>query len=559
MDYKNASEVEMNQLVLPTHTNERQENCLSGGQLLKWMDAVACLAAEKHARASCVTASMDELYFAQQIYVGQVVNLTARVNRAFNTSMEVGVSVKVENLLSGKVQEVCNAFFTFVALDKNNQKQRLTPVVPFTAEEKLQYALANERRRLRIQYPTNLKELALKQNGETESQQWTSLPENVKSTDEKISPFKTTLESVELVLPPHANHHQTAFGGQVMAWMVAACTIAATRLCRSHPQLRAVDEVKFRGPIKVGDRVIIKTMVNNTYDVHMEVGCRVEAYSIGGEVRHVNSAFLIFVAPDKTGAPKILAPLRLDTEEAQRRAREAMARKRLRLEREQIRKSVGPVIAIPWNHNISQLLNYNNVEALVKLYELTKWEQVRSSSGVTLFKCESDSYLCVKATLCVAVPPGEVFALLRNENGRKEWDPLLIKVEVAEVVDDDDEILHMVLENNMRNATKPDDVVLLVSRRIPCDTRDHFTIAYRSVKLTTLPPFPEYNRKEHLCSGLLIKETEGEKGKSTITYINQTTRELEPYVLGDLAGVTEFYVKRFRPLEAFLLKNASST
>lgn len=103
----------MNQLVLPTHTNERQENCLSGGQLLKWMDAVACLAAEKHARASCVTASMDELYFAQQIYVGQVVNLTARVNRAFNTSMEVGVSVKVENLLSGKVQEVCNAFFHF--------------------------------------------------------------------------------------------------------------------------------------------------------------------------------------------------------------------------------------------------------------------------------------------------------------------------------------------------------------------------------------------------------------------------------------------------------------
>ena len=234
MDYKNASEVEMNQLVLPTHTNERQENCLSGGQLLKWMDAVACLAAEKHARASCVTASMDELYFAQQIYVGQVVNLTARVNRAFNTSMEVGVSVKVENLLSGKVQEVCNAFFTFVTLDKNNQKQRLPPVVPFTAGEKLQYALANERRRLRIQYPTNLKELALKQNGETESQQWTSLPENVKSTDEKISPFKTTLESVELVLPPHANHHQTAFGGQVMAWMVAACTIAATRVSTLH-------------------------------------------------------------------------------------------------------------------------------------------------------------------------------------------------------------------------------------------------------------------------------------------------------------------------------------
>lgn len=558
--YKNPTEVEMNQLVLPTHTNERQENCLSGGQLLKWMDAAACLAAEKHARTSCVTASMDELYFAQQIYVGQVVNLTAHVNRAFNTSMEVGVSVKVEDLLSGETQNVCEAFFTFVALDKNNQKQQLAPIVPFTEEEKSQYALANERRRMRIQYPINLKELSLNQNSESGSKQCTGPTENQPRATEEIAPvIQTTLESVELVLPPHANHHKTAFGGQVMAWMVAACTITATRLCRSHPQLRAVDEVKFRGPIKVGDRVIIKTMVNQTYDVHMEVGCRVEAYSIGGEVRHVNSAFLIFVATDEKGVPKVLPPLRLETVEGKRRAVEAMARKRLRFERAQIRKSVGPVIAIPWNPRISQLLNYNNIEALVKLYQMTKWEEVRSSSGVTLFKRDTDNYLCVKTTLDVQVPPDKAFALLSDENGRKKWDPLLIKVEVAEVVDDDDEILHMVLENKMRNAIKPDDMVLLVSRRVPCDKRDHFTIAYRSVKLTTLPPFPEYNRKEHLCSGLLIKETEGDPGKSTLIYINQTTRELQPYVLGDLAGATAFFAKRFKELETFLLKNAPKT
>ena len=364
--------MEMNQLVLPTHTNERQENCLGGGQLLKWMDTAACLSAEKHAGAFCVTACMDELYFQEQIYVGQVVNLTARVNRAFNTSMEVGVSVQAEDLLSGEVKHVCEAFFTFVALDSNNQKQLLTPVVPFTREEKSQYALSNERRRMRIQYPTNLKELSLKQGSEIERKQFNA-PENQSSASEQIAlSVKTALESVELVLPPHANHHQTAFGGQVMAWMVAACTITATRLCRSHPQLRAVDEVKFRGPIKVGDRVIIKTMVNNTYGVHMEVGCRVEAYSIGGHVRHVNSAFLIFVAPDEKGVPQMLPTLRTHTEEARRRAVEAMVKKSLRFEREQIRNSIGPVIAIPWNPRISQLMNYNNIEALVKLYQLTK-------------------------------------------------------------------------------------------------------------------------------------------------------------------------------------------
>ena len=291
----------------------------------------------------------------------------------------------------------------------------------------------------------------------------------------------------------------------------------------------------------------------------MEVGCRVEAYSIGGEVRHVNSAFLIFAAPrcgDGRGGLKMLPKLRMGTDEEKRRALEAMARKRLRFEREQIRKSVGPVIAVPWNQCNGQLLNYNNIEALVKLYQLTKWQEVQSSDGVTLSKCESDNYLCVKVSLSIQLRAEVIFTLLRDEKARKEWDPLLIKVQVMEVVDNDDEILHMVLENKMHNATKPDDVVLLVSRRAPSDGRDHFTIAYRSVILTTLPPYPQYNRKEHLCSGLLIRETEGQEGKSTLTYINQTTRELQSYVMKDLQGITSFYVKRFKDLEAYLLQMA---
>lgn len=544
--YKNATDVEMNQLVLLTHTNEREKNCLSCGQLLKWMDTVACLSAEKHAGSSCVTACMDELYFETEIFVGQLVNLTARVNRAFNTSMEVGVSVHVEDLQSGDRKNVCQAFFTFVALDENNHKQQLTPVVPFTVEEKSQYVLAMERRRMRMQYSFNLKELSLKHDSEIE-RDWFNKGETGVNTD-------TALESVELVLPPHANHHQTAFGGQVMAWIATACTIAAARLCRSTPLLRAVDELRFRGPIKVGDRVVIKTMVNNTFEQHMEVGCRVEAYAIGGELRHVNSAFLIFMAPDENGVPKTLAPLGANTEDGKRRAVEAVARERLRFEREQIRKSVGPVIAIPWSPRIGHLLNYNNIETLVKLYELTKWEEVLSSSGVTVFKRDTDNYLCVKVIFHLQVSPGKAFALLKDERRRKEWDPLPVKVEVAEVVDDDDEIVYIVLKSPERNATKPDDFVLLVSRRVPCDKRDYFTIAYRSVLLTTIPPVPDYNRKEHLCSGMLISETDGDPHKATITYITQTTRELEHYVMGDLDGSTKFFAKRFKELETCILK-----
>ena len=549
--YKNPTEVEMNQVVLPTHTNERKENCLSSGQLLKWMDAVACLSAEKHAGSSCVTASMDGLYFETEIYVGQVVNLSARVNRAFNTSMEVGVSVQVEDLRSGEKKSVCQACFTFVAVDETNHKQQLNPIVPFTVEEKLQYALANERRRMRMQYPVDLKELSLKRDSAVGIEKIDGLETSA------VVNSDTAFESVELVLPPHANHHHTAFGGQVMAWMVTACTITAARLCRSDPLLRAVDEVTFRGPIKVGDRVILKTMVNNTFDVHMEVGCRVEAYEIGGDLRHVNSAFLIFVAPDDKGVPKTLPPLRGETEDGKRRVVEAMVRKRLRLDREQIRKSVGPAIAIPWKPRISHLLNYNNIETLVKLYELTSWEQVRSSSGVTAFKRDTDNYLCVKVVFNVQIPPEKAFELLKDESRRNQWDALTIKVEVAEVVDDEDDIIHVVLESKERDAMKPDDLVLLVSRRVPCDKRDYFTIAYRSVKYAMIPPLPEYNRKEHLCSGMLITEIEGEPRKATITYINQTTRELEAYILEDLAGSTEFYAERFKKLETYLLEEST--
>ena len=82
------------------------------------------------------------------------------------------------------------------------------------------------------------------------------------------------------------------------------------------------------------------------------------------------------------------------THEEKRRAMEALARKRLRYERREIRKSVGPVIAIPWTPNISQMLNFNNIEALVKLHQLTMWQPVSTTDGITLFKQES-------VTMCV--------------------------------------------------------------------------------------------------------------------------------------------------------------
>mmetsp|Transcript_41464 Transcript_41464/g.121276 ORF Transcript_41464/g.121276 Transcript_41464/m.121276 type:complete len:127 (-) Transcript_41464:7-387(-) len=80
------------------------DGTLSLGTLLKWMDITACLAAERHCRTNCVTISMDEVHFDAdaRVGVGHAVSLRGQVNNAFNTSMEVGVSVSSESLATGE-------------------------------------------------------------------------------------------------------------------------------------------------------------------------------------------------------------------------------------------------------------------------------------------------------------------------------------------------------------------------------------------------------------------------------------------------------------------------
>uniref|UniRef100_A0AC11DWK7 Acyl-CoA thioesterase 11 n=1 Tax=Ovis aries TaxID=9940 RepID=A0AC11DWK7_SHEEP len=154
--YRNPTEVQMSQLVLPCHTNQRGE--LSVGQLLKWIDATACLSAERHAGCPCVTASMDDIYFEHTISVGQVVNIKAKVNRAFNSSMEVGIQVASEDLCSEKQWCVCKALATFVA-HKELSKVKLKPTMPRTEEEKTEHSVAAERRRMRLVYADTIKDL----------------------------------------------------------------------------------------------------------------------------------------------------------------------------------------------------------------------------------------------------------------------------------------------------------------------------------------------------------------------------------------------------------------
>lgn len=140
----------MVQMVLPTDTN-RLGNLL-GGQLMHWIDIAAAIAAARHAHRVCVTASVDEINFHHPILQGDVVMLQASVNRAFTTSLEVGVRVMKENLITGEKLYTNTAYLTFVAIDEEGKPTPVPPIKPLTGDEKRRFADAARRRELRLHH-----------------------------------------------------------------------------------------------------------------------------------------------------------------------------------------------------------------------------------------------------------------------------------------------------------------------------------------------------------------------------------------------------------------------
>ena len=144
------SQVQMTEMVLPNHTN-RLGNLL-GGQLMHWIDICAAIASFRHTNRVCVTASVDELNFLHPIKEGEVVILEGSVNRAFKTSVEVGVKVISENPLTGHRRHANTAYLTFVALDDSGKPTVVPPVLPQGDEEERRFEDAARRRSERLEH-----------------------------------------------------------------------------------------------------------------------------------------------------------------------------------------------------------------------------------------------------------------------------------------------------------------------------------------------------------------------------------------------------------------------
>ncbi len=136
------------ELALPNDTNAL--GTLLGGKVMHLVDLAAAMAAMRHARCPVVTASVDHMTFLHPIRVGQLVLLRSSVNRVFRTSMEVGVKVFVEDLITGETSHTSSAYLTFVAIDAQGSGVPVPPVVPETSDEQRRFEQAARRREQRL-------------------------------------------------------------------------------------------------------------------------------------------------------------------------------------------------------------------------------------------------------------------------------------------------------------------------------------------------------------------------------------------------------------------------
>ena len=145
------SRVEMAQAMFPVDANPSGN--VHGGTILKLIDTAAGIAAHRHCRTNVVTASMDRLDFHEPIFVGELVVVRAAINYVGQTSMEVGVRVEAENLMTGEVRHTNSAYLTIVSLDENRKPTPVPGVVAETDDERRRFeegrVRAQQRRTLR--------------------------------------------------------------------------------------------------------------------------------------------------------------------------------------------------------------------------------------------------------------------------------------------------------------------------------------------------------------------------------------------------------------------------
>ncbi|KAB1280716.1 Acyl-coenzyme A thioesterase 12 [Camelus dromedarius] len=470
MEGSAPGEVRMSQAIQPAHSNPRGE--LSAGQLLKWIDATACLAGSGAGRGvqdagdpgvpgvrnvkalKGVRPSVDDIQFEETARVGQVITIKAKVTRAFSTSMEISIKVTVQDMFTGIEKLVSVAFSTFVTKPVGTEK------VNFLYEEG-------------------------------------------SITLFSLSPSLCFISRLCRVHPLLKSVDMFKFRGP---------STVGDRLV-----FNATVNNTFQTCVEVGVRV-------EAFD------CKEWSEGRG---RHINSAFLIYNAVDDKEEMVTFPRIKPVSEDDFRRYHGAIARKRIRLSRKYVVSHKEEVpLCEHWNIDNQVSLSKGNVEALKKMAAKSGWEVTSAMEKTKMYILEEDDILSVWVEKHVERPAHLVYHLLSDFTKRPLWDPHYMSCEVIDRVSEDDQIYYITCP--VVNDDKPKDLVVLVSRRRPVKDGNTYTVAVKSVILPSVPPSPQYVRSEITCAGFLIHAIDN--SSCTVSYFNQISASIFPYFAGNLGG-----------------------
>ncbi len=108
-----------------------------GGVIMRMVDEAAAIVAIKHSQnPTVVTARVERFYFLAPAFIGNVVSVHCEMHYVGRTSMEVGVEVMAEDLITGEVRPIASSYVIYVALDENRKPTPVPPLVPANDEEK---------------------------------------------------------------------------------------------------------------------------------------------------------------------------------------------------------------------------------------------------------------------------------------------------------------------------------------------------------------------------------------------------------------------------------------
>jgi len=275
------------------------------------IDLCAAVCAVKHSRRPCVTAGIEAVHFLSPARINQLVILQATIAQAFNTSVQVMVSVYAEDLKTGEQTLCCTAVLVFVALDEQGNKTRVPALELVPGDSKLAF-IAQAKEAVEIKRDLGTKD------------------ELDDGSVEKVLMKDTAEEMTKLVMPANSNSLGFTFGGQILKWMEQSGSISAMKVARSDVATASMDGMSFKKSSKSGWMLQFRSRVTRVFGRSIEVQVQVAGNDYRGLRNEITIAegFFTFVSLDSKNLSKQITP---SNSEEKQQFDNAIERRRKRL------------------------------------------------------------------------------------------------------------------------------------------------------------------------------------------------------------------------------------